>query len=240
MGDIQSSDKQERKHTRSKHPGGDGRVKQDQKKTKPYKKQKFQKHSEGSGRRPHSGKRSMGNFLKPKYSDPVYTQKENKDFVLFWQKGSVFSQWHHSMFTVEELTFNCAEQFMMYHKTRLCDDEKLTERVMTSTDPEEQKDLGRQAAKLPSFNRPLWNSKCEEIVKQGNIAKFSQNPKLKAVLLNTGNKTLAEASPFDEKWGIGLAADNPDALNKEKWRGTNLLGTILMDVRGELYNDQIK
>lgn len=64
--------------------------------------------------------RGMGNILKHanKYTDQVYTQKDTKDFVLFWQQGSPFSQWYQSMFTVDELTFNCAEQYMMYNKAR--------------------------------------------------------------------------------------------------------------------------
>lgn len=43
-----------------------------------------------------------------------------------------------------------------------------------------------------------------------------------------------EASPFDRKWGIGMAASNPAASDRSKWRGKNLLGQILTEVREEL------
>lgn len=66
---------------------------------------------------------------------------------------------------------------------------------------------------------------------QANQAKFSQNKELKEFLLNTENKVLVEASPQDMIWGIGLEQNNSDAENPAKWRGLNLLGFTLMEVR---------
>ncbi|MGN6153986.1 MAG: NADAR domain-containing protein [Lysobacteraceae bacterium] len=45
---------------------------------------------------------------------------------------------------------------------------------------------------------------------------------------------LVEASPVDAVWGIGLAAADPGAHDPERWRGANLLGFALMDVRARL------
>lgn len=45
---------------------------------------------------------------------------------------------------------------------------------------------------------------------------------------------IVEAGPVDPIWGIGLAADSPDARHPERWRGHNLLGKALMDVRDRL------
>lgn len=42
---------------------------------------------------------------------------------------------------------------------------------------------------------------------------------------------LVEASPSDSIWGIGLRRDDPDSREPEKWRGENLLGFALMEVR---------
>lgn len=46
----------------------------------------------------------------------VFVEKETKDYFFFWRQGSVFSQWHPAEFTVDGQKFNCAEQYMMYHK----------------------------------------------------------------------------------------------------------------------------
>lgn len=54
----------------------------------------------------------------------------------------------------------------------------------------------------------------------------------------TEGTTLVEASPFDRIWGIGLAATNPKANNRKTWRGRNLLGQILTQVREELDKSQ--
>jgi hypothetical protein len=39
------------------------------------------------------------------------------------------------------------------------------------------------------------------------------------------------ATPNDCKWGIGLRLEEPDVANINKWRGSNLLGQVLMAVR---------
>ena len=64
-----------------------------------------------------------------------------------------------------------------------------------------------------------------------NYAKFTQNPDLMAKLKATGDAIMAEASPQDKIWGIGMTADDPEARCPEHWNGQNLLGNILMEIR---------
>ena len=79
-----------------------------------------------------------------------------------------------------------------------------------------------------------WDRCKEEIVYHANLAKFSQNEKAQYYLLSTGDKILAEASPYDTIWGIGLEASDFDSTNPDRWPGKNLLGKVLMRVREEL------
>lgn len=53
-------------------------------------------------------------------------------------------------------------------------------------------------------------------------------------MFSTYPKTLVEASPRDKLWGIGMGRNNPDATNRSKWRGKNLLGETLTEVRSIL------
>lgn len=57
---------------------------------------------------------------------------------------------------------------------------------------------------------------------------------------STGDKILAEASPYDTIWGIGLEASHPDVTCPEKWKGKNLLGKNLMQVRTELRENNME
>ncbi|WP_444942547.1 NADAR domain-containing protein [Microbulbifer sp. ZKSA004] len=57
---------------------------------------------------------------------------------------------------------------------------------------------------------------------------------LKQFLLNTEDRVLVEASPVDRIWGIGLAQDNSASENPNDWKGLNLLGFALMEVRARL------
>nr|WP_272954892.1 NADAR domain-containing protein [Kribbella shirazensis] len=45
---------------------------------------------------------------------------------------------------------------------------------------------------------------------------------------------MVEASPLDRVWGIGLAADDPRAVDPTARRGLNLLGFALMEARDRL------
>lgn len=91
----------------------------------------------------------------------------------------------------------------------------------------------RQPGPEPAHRQPNLTQRLE-IVVAGNVAKFSQNPPMLETLLATGDKTLVEASPFDRIWGIGLRADDARVYDPTQWRGENLLGQALVEVRQRL------
>lgn len=68
---------------------------------------------------------------------------------------------------------------------------------------------------------------------RGLMTKFTQNVELREKLISTGSAVLVEASPKDKVRGIALSADDPDALDMNKWKGENLLGFALMAVSDE-------
>ena len=72
-----------------------------------------------------------------------------------------------------------------------------------------------------------------EVVKTANRAKYEQNPDLKKKLMDTGNAILAEASPKDKIWGIGLDATAAANTDPSEWPGQDLLGKALMELRAE-------
>lgn len=156
-------------------------------------------------------------------------------FTFFYRSASPFSQWHPARFTVAGVTFQSAEQYMMYGKAKLFGDEQTAWRMMRTASPAEQKALGREVA---GFDRELWEARCRSIVYDGNYAKFTQNEPLLGALLATRGTTLVEASPTDRIWGVGLAEGDPAILQRATWRGKNWLGEVLTALREAIIEER--
>lgn len=152
-------------------------------------------------------------------------------FTFFYQNRSPFSNWYPSKFTWFGLKFTSGEQYMMVRKATSFSDMDTANAVLGTDNPKTQKNLGRQ---VKNYDDAVWSAIRYDVMVEGLFCKFSQNESLKEALLNTGDTIIAEASPTDLIWGIGYAADDPFALDETKWRGQNLLGKVLMEVRRRL------
>ncbi len=164
----------------------------------------------------------------------------NRDeFYFFWKHQ--FGQWtKRDIVDAEGVTYNCCEQYMMYHKALIFGDDEIAERILAEKDPAEQQKLGRQ---VRGYRSDLWDEHRFRIVWQGNFLKFTQQDDLRDRLLATGNRILAEASPYDLIWGVGFAAKDEAILNRDNWKGLNLLGKVLTSVRSLLrkrYVDRVQ
>lgn len=152
-------------------------------------------------------------------------------FTYFFTEIHPFSQWYRCDFIVDGTKFNCAEQYMMAGKAALFGDMEILKRIMASDVPSTQKRLGKA---VRWFNKAKWDATAKDVVYKGNYAKFTQNPELLAQLMGTKGTTLAEASPFDKIWGIGVSEFDPRCLKRSTWLGTNWLGEVLTKVRDDL------
>ncbi|KAK3984355.1 N-glycosidase R617 [Cladorrhinum sp. PSN332] len=136
------------------------------------------------------------------------------------------------------VTFKTSEHHMMYCKALLFHPESRAA-ILSASHPRKVKDLGRT---LPNFSEKVWNQHRNEIVRQGNYLKFTYplnkdkgskwfigDKTLREHLLETGDKELIEASPYDKIWGIGFKEADAER-NRKRW-GLNLLGKALMAVR---------
>ncbi|MCW3098220.1 MAG: hypothetical protein JWL77_3838 [Chthonomonadaceae bacterium] len=149
-------------------------------------------------------------------------------FLFFW--SGPFSQWAKYTMEIDGKIYVTCEQYMMAEKARLFGDNDAEARIMASRNAREQKSLGR---KVVNFDAARWEETREHIVFTANLAKFSQHEELKSILLATDDKIVAEASPRDAIWGIGMAEDNPSVADMSLW-GKNLLGKAIMRVRDKL------
>ena len=181
---------------------------------------------------------------RPKYNlkwlQQEFAHGNTKEMCHFWgnqpsKNGKItkscFSQWWKQDFRARSHTFLYAEQYMMASKARLFGDDEILKQILACDNPKQIKDFGR---KVRGFDERVWNKFKYTIVLLGNWHKFNQNRDLQAFLLSTGDKVLVEASPYDTIWGIGLAENCTKAQDPMLWRGQNLLGFALMEVRDEL------
>lgn len=172
-------------------------------------------------------------------------QEQKVDYLFFWNQKKkresinpdCFSQWYRCHFTINDVGYKSAEHYMMAEKARYFEDEETLHKILQAETPRQAKELGRL---VKDFDQEHWEHIRFKIVIAGNMTKFSQNPELKSILLNTHGKILVEASPLDAIWGIGLAEDDPKALDPLSWKGLNLLGFALMIVRNKLAFDEFE
>ena len=88
--------------------------------------------------------------------------------------------------------------------------------------------------KAKGYNDILWQGLRQVVALRGLYAKFSQNEELKTLLLDTDNAYLVECAYKDLNWACGWHLDDPQRTDISKWRGKNLLGFALMEVREQL------
>ncbi|NQZ76698.1 MAG: NADAR family protein [Ekhidna sp.] len=174
-----------------------------------------------------------------------YESGEKLKYLFFWghqpsKDGSItsscFSQWWESPFEVNGVTYRTAEHWMMAEKARLFDDKIALASILGVQTPSEAKKWGRR---VKNFVQDVWEDKRIEIVIEGNYHKFIQNKDLKDYLIGTKNRILVEASPVDSVWGIGMTSNDEFAYIPTKWKGHNLLGFALMNVRDRLMTSNI-
>jgi ribA/ribD-fused uncharacterized protein len=158
--------------------------------------------------------------------------------IYFWkptEKNGFLGNWYYSPFIKDGIRFINNEQYFMWKKQQLFNptNDSLEKNILEATNPAVIRKLGRY---VQNFDQTVWDEKKYDIMKVGLIEKFLQNTHLKKALLETNDSVIVEASPYDTIWGIGL--NEGDARIKQ-WRGENLLGKALMDVRTILISSNL-
>jgi len=159
--------------------------------------------------------------------------------VFFWKPETTngyLGNWFPAPYTMPEgHRVPTSEHHFMWRKAMFVGDEDRAARILKSKTPAGAKKLGRQ---VQPWDEAQWAQVREQVMYEVCLAKFRAHPKLAAQLLETQDALLAEASPYDKTWGIGVAATDRKATQPDQWPGANLLGKVLMRVREEMKNSQ--
>lgn len=151
------------------------------------------------------------------------------NYVFFWKNNTPFSNFYRKPFTYKGHRLLFSEQAFILKKAELFD-KSMIDKIVHATRPDEAKQYGRQ---IKNYKDKIWASRRYQAMVDALTAKF-QDPELKRILLNTGDRILVEASPYDRIWGIGLSEQSPFIYDEKNWKGQNLLGKALMEVREKL------
>ena len=129
------------------------------------------------------------------------------------EENGYLSNWFPTWFEYAGETYSSGEQFMMAQKAILFGDYEILNEILLEHDPEVIKALGRE---VQNYDEAVWAQLRQPMMRRGLRAKFQQNPEWCEKLLSTGDAWLAECSPYDSVWGIGLAVDAPEVQDPAK------------------------
>lgn len=137
--------------------------------------------------------------------------------IFFWTRHGQYgfcSNFFRCLVLIDSRPYPTAEHYYQSQKTL---DPQERNMILQCLTPGEAKSAGYHVRL-----RPDWEEVKEEVMLKGLRAKFTQCPKLREYLLETGDAALHEDSPWDKYWGYA------------KGEGKDRLGKLLMQVREEL------
>ncbi len=136
-------------------------------------------------------------------------------------------------FLGKEVEFKNSEQYFMFMKALVFSDYAIAERVLREgSNATTARELGRM---VKNFDATRWERIKYKVMFDANYEKFNQNSSLKQELLKKDliNLHFAFGLAQDTTWGIGCSYEYAKDDNSN-WRGSNLLGKVLDDVRSVL------
>ena len=158
----------------------------------------------------------------------------SRQMIIFNTGHSVFSNYYLSPIqTAPGRVYRTAEHFYQTWKAAYFDDREKWEAILAEPRPGKARHLSRS---IKNFDKDVWKVVAPIVMQQVVLLKFQQNQQAREKLLQTGDAMLVAATEFDHFWASGLDIMNDSHKDIQAWRGTNVLGSILMDVREELRN----
>lgn len=150
-------------------------------------------------------------------------------------------------FTLGNTRYFTVEQAVAAEKARAFHEDALRTEILKTRAPRTMRTKANgiipkspgETGGLPVPRLDEWeNTMRLKVLKDATLAKFKQHPELADKRLLTGDKTLVLADTREKKDGIGLPLTDPKIANSAEWRGGNLYGKILMEVRSAIRDER--
>ena len=131
-------------------------------------------------------------------------------------------------FTVDRVLFSTVVQYFVYSKAMLSGDRETARKILDEHDPFVLNGFSRV---IRDFDELRWNGQKGAVLYRGLAERFREHPEMVPELMATGEETLVYCDPVDGELGIRRWKSDPEAQDPAKWRGQNLLGFTLMELR---------
>lgn len=144
----------------------------------------------------------------------------SKTEIKFYSSRAEFGEFSNFWLAPIELDGKTWKSSEHYYQAQKFAGTKHETAVRKASSPMDAARMGRRKD-LPL--RSDWERVKDNVMRKAVLAKFTQHPELKEILLSTGNAKLIEHTENDSYWADG-----------GNGTGKNMLGIILMEVRKQL------
>ena len=135
---------------------------------------------------------------------------------------------------VKSVIYHCAKQALAAELAKTFKDDEGFSKIIDTQTPAEVSYSYENVKDSKNITPDEWATATKKLLYDILVAKFRQYPALLSRLLETGDAVLAYYQPKDSLLGIGISTDDVHAKSPVYWKGQNLVGSILMDIRETL------
>lgn len=144
------------------------------------------------------------------------------------KQPGIFCQSYPYRFIQNGIWYETVEHWNAAKKAELFGDSATLDKIIASKTAAEARRLSKA---IKNVDDVTWDATMRRIAVEGNLHKFGCMHKLGAQLIRTGDKVLVYANSRDLIWGAGVNHKDKSISAPKKWKGDNLLGFVLMEVR---------
>jgi len=176
---------------------------------------------------------------------------EDLKVVLFGQpeenEYGFLSTFYPVEFVMNGVKYFTIEQALASEKARLFLDDELRTRIMKTRAPRSMRTMASGIMMKPSsqtggmmqIQPHEWEGRIrEDVLTKATYAKFKQHAELRNKLLATGGAVLGLCDTRERQDGTGISLTDPTAVNPMSWKGGNLYGRVLMEIRSRLREEE--
>ena len=159
---------------------------------------------------------------------------KNQDVEAFGGSKDCLSNFYPCDMVFNGMSYKSSEHAYQAEKARKCGRPDLVPKIVEAKSAFQAKKASKEIA-----CDKKWEEQNVDLMEQIVAAKIESVPEVKAYLVNTGSRPIAEAVPFSSFWGTGLAREATLATDRSRWPGRNQMGSVLEKIRADLQKDTV-